>query len=207
MSSTLPRSVPQFSNSCSAPAPRAARRSPASSEPAPRPRRHPFIRHQQAACRGFPWRTRCVHGARAAGRALPAINASASSATPAHRGLLRPRVWLRRTLSARSMSGGRCVMCALPDWRCWSASPCPELRSSPCSPIRPSLPLTLLRARGVGRPTGCTRGVFAGHCPHTCDTGGLRGRVMAADFRSSGAFGPQLGYLESGAVGSSGRRR
>jgi len=66
--------------------------------------------------------------------------------------------------------------------------------------IAPGLPLTLAALAVVGAADGFTV-VFRGTIAQTVTPEELRGRVMAADF-VIGAGGSQLGYLESGAVGS-----
>lgn len=66
--------------------------------------------------------------------------------------------------------------------------------------VAPGLPLTLAALMVVGAADGFTV-VFRGTIAQTVTPDELRGRVMAADFVVS-AGGSQLGYLESGVVGS-----
>jgi MFS family permease len=66
--------------------------------------------------------------------------------------------------------------------------------------IAPGLPLTLAALAVVGAADGFTV-VFRGTVAQTVTPEELRGRVMAAEF-VIGAGGSQLGYLESGVVGS-----
>jgi len=66
--------------------------------------------------------------------------------------------------------------------------------------IAPGLPLTLAALAVVGAADGFTV-VFRGTIAQTVTPEELRGRVMAADV-VIGARGSQLGYLESGAVGT-----
>jgi MFS family permease len=66
--------------------------------------------------------------------------------------------------------------------------------------IAPGLPLTLAALAVVGAADGFTV-VFRGTVAQTVTPEEMRGRVMAAEF-VAGAGGSQLGYLESGVVGS-----